>query len=148
MKKFVWSERRVAGGRRVGALPPLPDVAGRFQDAAVEPNDGAFLSRFSRDVAVLAYRTATGDDDLTSYCPTITSNTPGLDTAALIDGKLGGAVKVAGTRGQPAWVRFSFDRPRTLRALTYAGPLGRRTASGRTASAASAIGPPKECATR
>ena len=52
MKKLVWSETLVEGGRAfAGRLAPPPAVAGPFQDIP-----GGKASPFYRDVATLAYR--------------------------------------------------------------------------------------------
>jgi hypothetical protein len=64
MKKLVWSETVVEGGRRFdGALAPVPQVTGPFQDMGFGAGIGAMLGGKSRppptysgEVAVLAYR--------------------------------------------------------------------------------------------
>lgn len=51
MKKLVWSEATVEGGRPVGRLAPPPSVAGPFQDVAT---GSPARPRWYADVAVLS----------------------------------------------------------------------------------------------
>ncbi|RZF59217.1 glycoside hydrolase [Sphingomonas populi] len=134
MKKFVWSETRIVGGRRAGKLAPLPANAGPFQTVAKRDATGkleADRPGLARDVAVLAFRTPSSDMPLASLAPRITTNAPGVDTAKLVDGDVEGKVVLpAPAAGAPVWVRYDFANPATIRALTYVGPLGGRFADG------------------
>jgi len=134
MKKFVWSETRLVGGRRAGKLAPLPANAGPFQAVAKRDATGKLEAErptLARDVAVLAFRTPSGDVALASLAPRITTNAPGVDTAKLVDGDVEGRVVLPEpTSGAPVWVRYDFAKPATIRALTYVGPLGGRFADG------------------
>lgn len=134
MKKFVWSETRVQGGRPVGMLRDLPAVPGPFQDVARSDNLGreeVARTPFARDVSVIAYRRPDGDLPLSALAPKISASNPALDLSRLIDGEIKGRVLLpAPTADSPTWVRYDFDRPRTMRALTYAGPLTNRFAQG------------------
>ncbi|WP_256587873.1 glycosyl hydrolase, partial [Pseudomonas sp. FW306-2-11BA] len=58
MKKFTWSETRVAGGRRAGHLAAPPASAGPFQgiqkrDQMGKLSDG--VAGYYRDALVVAY---------------------------------------------------------------------------------------------
>jgi hypothetical protein len=134
MKKFVWSETRVAGGRRAGKIAALPSNAGPFQampkhDFTGKPQPGG--PTLGKDVAVLAFRAPAGDVTLQSLRPRISSNAPGLDTARLIDGDLETHFTLPEpTADAPNWVRYDFAAPATMRALTYVGPVGGRFAQG------------------
>ena len=134
MKKFVWSETRLTGGRRAGKLAPLPANAGPFQtiikhDPTGKPEEGGPV--LARDVAVLAFRTPSGDVPLASLAPHVTTNAAGVDTARLTDGDLGGKVVLpAPSPDAPVWVRYDFANPATIRALTYVGSVGGRFADG------------------
>jgi hypothetical protein len=135
MKKFVWSETRLTGGRRAGRLAPLPDTAGPFQAMRKRDFAGKALPGLSlaRDIAVLAFRAPDGDVPLAALAPTLSASAPGLPLGKLIDGRLDEpAVLPAPTDAAPTWVRYDFAVPQTMRALTYVGPLGGRFAEGPT----------------
>ena len=136
MKKVVWSEVRVSGGQMTITLTAPPAVPGPFQDIPLHHRRKAWTppeaeAPFYRDVAVLAFRTPPGDVDLNTLNPQVTYSDGTLDTAKLHDGDLTGAVALAVPQpGRPTWVRYAFDQPRTMHALTYAGPLAGRFTTG------------------
>ena len=133
MKKFVWSETRVAGGERAGRLAPLPNVVGPFQTLARFDGGRAAnrIEPIAHDIAVLAFRAPKGDVPLASLHPVITTSAPNADVGALIDGDLSRRVILPDPKpGAPTWVRYDFATPQTMRALTYVGPLGGRFAEG------------------
>jgi hypothetical protein len=118
MKKLVWSETLVVGGKHIGEPLPLPPtVPGPFQEVA---RDGAPKERFYRDVAVLAYRLPTDDAPLPDALVTSSGGT--LDPALLADPRLDhapGAVLPLSS-ASPQWVRFDYPRPQTIRSLILA----------------------------
>ncbi|MDI1297451.1 MAG: glycosyl hydrolase, partial [bacterium] len=92
MKKLVWSETRIAGGRRFDdRLPMPPAIAGPYQDigiATVQPGEAAGPALY-RDARVLAVPVASG----TQAAPDrIDANAPLNDTALLSDGRYGPSV--------------------------------------------------------
>jgi hypothetical protein len=131
MKKLVWNETRVSGGKGKIALPALPSTPGPFLDLPKRDQQGhleTLVKPYVRDVAVVAYRTPVGDIALK---PTLSSNQPDLALDALVDGVLDQGVTLRDPApGAPVWVRYDFAAPVTLRAFTYAGPLGGRFADG------------------
>jgi hypothetical protein len=134
MKKFVWSETRVQGGRRAGRITPLPSNAGPFQSLPKHDFTGKAQAegpRLARDVAVLAFRAPQGEVPLASLRPTITTSAAGVDAAKLADQDLAAAVTLPKPApGAPQWVRYDFAAPQTIRAFTYVGPVGARFAEG------------------
>uniref|UniRef100_UPI0035CBEB07 glycosyl hydrolase n=1 Tax=uncultured Sphingomonas sp. TaxID=158754 RepID=UPI0035CBEB07 len=112
MKKLVWSETDLVGGRRVTMkLAPPPNVTGPFRGlpfddplAAFEGKSGRTPPRFYADVAVLAYPITTG----AIATPTINGGIAPVGDIAL-------------ARGKP-------DAPAML-ALEYAGPVTIRSAN-------------------
>lgn len=128
MKKFVWSETRVSGGRQAGQIAPLPNAVGPFQNIK---RSGSKEQPLSRDVAVLAFRAPQGDGPLAALKPTITTSVADVDAKLLADGDPQTKVKIPNpVPGSAQWVRYDFAAPRTMRALTYMGPLGGRFAEG------------------
>jgi hypothetical protein len=135
MKKFVWSETQVEGGRPfAGALAKPPSQVGPFQnmtsagrgfgagaEAGVKPPEPYYA-----DAAVVAFRVP--DSYRPAAQPKLTSSGGSFDLAALTDGDLAKASLLpAAPVGEKAWIQFEFDPPQTVRGLTLitAGGAGR-----------------------
>src|SRR5262252_7113999 len=94
MKKYVWSEMRVEGGKPfTGTLAHPPSNTGAFQNLAVEDlgdmlGGSAKLPEYYADSAVIAYKVAETDVPLESFQPKITSSSGTIDPALLSDGDL------------------------------------------------------------
>lgn len=119
MKKLVWSETRVTGGRRFdGRLTLPPAVAGPYQDMA-GPTP---LAPFYRDVRVLALPET--DDRLR---PLAARSTGGAVRRALLsDGMFGTAIALPFAPGtREAWLVQDFGHGITARSVTLGLP-GRR----------------------
>lgn len=129
MKKFVWSETRVTGGKSFkGILPKPPSVTGAFQNlplrsafslsgTAEEPSP-----EFYADVAVVAFRLPENDVSLASLNPEVTSSGGKFTLDMLTDGDLSKSSLLPYTRpGENAWIMFEFDVPQTMQALTIVG---------------------------
>ena len=130
MKKFVWSETRVEGGKLFdGVLPKPPAKSGPFQnlprtgglagDAPVPPD-------FYSDAAVVAYRTPERDVPAAELNPKVTPSAGAIDAALLSDGDLVTPVSLpAAPTGQQAWIDYDFGKPQAIQAITLAmgGPV-------------------------
>ena len=153
MKKVVWSETPVEGGRPVEQpLRPLPDVAGPYQDARVgaERPVRAGLDRARRPRR--------------SRCPACCSRGRSTDRDRSTTGRAwstaGSARAVALPRDpdgpSTAWLEQVFDEPvtvgvgdrRTARAAAGSAPRRRRTPCSRPATTASATGGGRAAAAR
>lgn len=126
MKKYVWSETLIDGGRPfVGKLAPPPSTTGVFQNFQSSGFGGsANKPRYYADALVVAYRLPViGRPDLT---PTsIDSSSGPLDAALLRDGDLAKTVTVTGKDGaKAAWVTVNYAVPVTTRAISL-GMAGR-----------------------
>ncbi|HEU5136514.1 MAG TPA: glycosyl hydrolase [Steroidobacteraceae bacterium] len=134
MKKLVWSELRVSRGNRARIkLPPLPDQSGPFQTLSNVDYSGKVLpaTPFARDIAVIAFPAPAADVELAAIAPRVSASSGALELARLHDGLLVDTVTLpAPTAESPIWIRYDFDRPRTMRALTMVGPFGGRFAEG------------------
>lgn len=138
MKKFVWTETWVRGGRTVTVtLPQPPDVAGTFQDQAATSATPTPLPRLYSDARVFAYPV---DDSARSQAaiepkiygsgslatPTSKATTNGsegvaLDVAKLSDASVANPVYLPATSVKtPTWVRFEYDKPVTVNGLSIA----------------------------
>src|SRR5256884_8226636 len=96
MKKIVWSETRIEGGKTFsGVLPHPPTTAGPFQNvplfdflASISGGPQPAGPTFYADTAVIAYRAPERDAPVTALHPRITSRGGNLFPAVLNDGQL------------------------------------------------------------
>jgi hypothetical protein len=134
MKKYVWSETRLEGGRRFsGTLPKPPTVTGPYQNTGGR-HEGymegtkAAPPEFYADSAVVAYRVPESDRALAELRAKVTSSGGDFDLSALTDGDLAEATLLpAAPADQKAWIQFEFPNPQTVYGLTFVrGGEGRR----------------------
>lgn len=129
MRKLVWSETTIDGGRHIVApLAHPPVTSGPFQDY---PNLEYFGNAVSKkppvppsyaDVRVVGYR----EPDAVSALPVPIAATAGgqrLDASLLQDGRFTDAQAVPADAAGTAVVRLQFARPETVRAITI-GVMG------------------------
>jgi hypothetical protein len=126
MKKYVWSETPVEGGRPYTGTPAHPPVVtGPFQDFAdgdaSAAKHGRAAPEFYGDAAVVAYRRPPGDVAIGSLHPKVTASAGSLDAAMLDKGCPGTPQKLPiPAVGESAWVQYEFSEPRTMRSLAFA----------------------------
>jgi hypothetical protein len=129
MKKFVWSEVRIEGGKTFsGILPHPPSTTGSFQNL---PMRQAFsLSgtgepagpEYYADAAVVACRLPDNDLALSALKPKVTSSGGKFTLEALTDGDLATSFLLPYTRpGENAWIMFEFDKPENIEAFAMVG---------------------------
>jgi len=126
MKKVVWSQTVVTGGAPVEVtLPPLPDVAGPYQDLPRWGDDPA-ANRFSQDWTTIAV-----PDDAAQHAlvPDDITASAHLDRPELLtDGRHADAVTLPRDPDHPssAWLEQRFASPVTVSAVTVGlpGPTG------------------------
>lgn len=125
MKKYVWSEVVIEGGRPfLGKLPHPPGNTGAFQDIGVRdvlglPAGAKPIPQFYADSVVVAYRQPQTDVSLESFHPIITASGGSPDIAMLTDGDLSKATGIPNPpTGQKAWIQYAFAEPVTIRAVT------------------------------
>jgi hypothetical protein len=122
MKKLVWSDTTVTGGKPfTGSLPHPPTVTGPFQAL---PKSGIFeqitgdsdLPTYYEDVAVVAYRKPTPS---VNREPDVTTSASGVTAAALTDEDQSTPVSLPiPDDGSSTWVQFAFDQPTPVYAVT------------------------------
>jgi hypothetical protein len=117
MKKYVWSETVLDGGKPfTGKLAHPPSATGPLQNLPIA-NPAA--PQFYADSAVVAYRTAASDAPVATLNPQVTSNSGPIDAALLWDGDLAKFVTLnRDETGGTAWIQFAFPEPQSMRALT------------------------------
>ncbi|HEU4387827.1 MAG TPA: glycosyl hydrolase, partial [Blastocatellia bacterium] len=129
MKKFVWSETRVEGGRPfTGRLPKPPSTTGPFQNikgagplAALLGQEDQSRPEYYADSAVVAFRAPESDMPMGQLQPKITSSGGQFEIVALTDGDFATSAPLPkAPPGEKAWVQFEFANPQTIHAFTLA----------------------------
>ena len=126
MKKYVWSETPVEGGKPFsGKLPHPPSNTGAFQNLSIHdvigaPPGAAPIPEFYADSVVIAYRRAPIDVPIEALHAKITSSGGSLEAAILSDGDLDHAAKIPiPAVGAAAWIQYEFPSPQTIRSITF-----------------------------
>ena len=124
MKKYVWSETLVEGGKRfTGKLAHPPSSTGAFQNIGIREEFGrpaATPPQFYADAVVIAFRILSSEPREAVRKAKITSSGEGLDAEMLSDGDLEKATGVPiPALGSKSWIQFEYPSPHTIRAATY-----------------------------
>jgi len=126
MKKYVWSETTVEGGKPFQAkLAVPPSATGPFQDIPLVPDPVApgdkpprIPADFYRDSAVFAYRTPDVEFPADKAQPTITTSSGLIDASHLADGDYAKSVDLPSAPvGQRAWILYDYKRPVTIQSV-------------------------------
>ena len=119
MKKYVWSETSVEGGKPFkGVLAKPPSNTGPFQNLP-ETDRAPGAPHFYADAAVIAYRRAESDVPLETWHPKVTASGGAPDLGMLSDGDVQKTTKLPIPKaGENAWIQYEFAEPQTLRAIT------------------------------
>lgn len=121
MKKYVWSETQILGGRPFdGVLSAPPTTPGPFQGVRKERRGGGPVELKDEaygDSLVIAFPTPLAES--ATIKSTITSSAGPLDLTPITGSALTGAVSVPFVEGgKSAWVQVSYDQPTSLSAIT------------------------------
>ncbi len=127
MKKYVWSETRIEGGRPfTGSLPKPLSATGPYQNQAGGRGFGGGAQtqapppEFYADAAVVAYRAPESDRPMSDAQPKVSSSGGSFDLASLTDGDLSkSALLPAAPVGERSWIQYEFLQPQTIRGLTF-----------------------------
>jgi hypothetical protein len=129
MKKFVWSETRVEGGRPfTGSLPKPPTTTGPFQNikgagplAALLGQEDEARPEYYADSAVVAFRAPESDLPMALLRPKITASGGQFNVASLADDDFVTSTPLPkAPLGEKAWIQFEFATPQTIHAFTLA----------------------------
>jgi hypothetical protein len=127
MKKYVWSETSVVGGRPLPEAPAHPPTnTGPFQnfgdrEARAPGNAKPSAPQFYGDAAVVAFRRPAADVPIEALHPKVTASDSDFDPAQLgqADPRKPVELLIPGA-GENAWIQYEFTEPQTIRALTMA----------------------------
>jgi len=129
MKKYVWSETEVEGGKPfTGKLKHPPTVTGAFQnlgihDVLAAPEGSAPIPSFYADGPVIAYKRSAEDVPVESLHAKVTFSGGAPDIAKLSDGDLEGTTKLPIPKvGESAWIQWEFPESQTIRSITVVVP--------------------------
>lgn len=131
MKKLVWSETEIAGGKPFhGVLTPAPTATGPFGNLAQSDLMGQMGGGehpkppidFGADVAVVAFREPTDEMTMAQLKPVVTTSAgAAIDASILWDGDLNREVKFAAApAGEKSWMQFEFPAPQRIQGVTLA----------------------------
>ena len=127
MKKMVWTETRIEGGRFSGFLPEPSHASGNFQDVEMQAPHRADTSlvplpRFYKDSAVIAYRLPPADKTQAEMAPHITASSGQPNAAALSDGKLNEVALTLPLTGanRQRWIQFEYPASQEIQSVTLA----------------------------
>ena len=132
MKKYVWTETRVEGGKNISLNLPKPsDIAGKFQSSPYKTE--SFFSKyvgdkpvFYRDAMVIAFRLPQNDKSFADFTPKVSSSGGAFNFKNLTDGDLGNATMLPPMAvGEDMWVQYEFDSPQIFKAASIAGAITR-----------------------
>ncbi len=134
MKKYVWSEIVVEGGKPfTGKLASPPIVTGPFQTRSDQDPMGAMVGAgahppsvpdFYKDSVVIAYKQPS--DEAVVLTSKATSSSGEINAAALSDNDLMTSTSIkAPTTDNPAWIQLTYSKPETIQSFTFAvgGPV-------------------------
>lgn len=115
MKKLVWSETVVKGGRHFrGELQEPPQIAGFYQTLPQYKNDPHRYDYY-KDVAVVAVKMLPEDLSMEEMGAKF-STSDGAPAECLADGMMGNTLVTEPGPDGFAWVQIAFDKPRTIKA--------------------------------
>ena len=124
MKKLTWREMVVEGGKQIDMkIPDAYETTGFFQncppvDNATNFADAAVEDKFYEDIAVMAVRLGADDRALNAK---LTSSGGHLTIEQLTDGDLSSSAFLPRNDALGyIWVKYEFDVPTTVKALTIA----------------------------
>lgn len=136
MKKYVWSEIIVKGGRHFdGKLPHPPANTGAFQDESIHDALGSrggpsHIPSYYHDSVVVAYRLPATDVSLASLHPTMSSSGGNPDYAMLTDGNLANTTSIPiPAVGKTSWIEYAFPHPVTVRSISLVTQAPNRIAA-------------------
>jgi hypothetical protein len=128
MKKLVWSETHLYGGRRFsGQLRQPPDVVGPFQNIPVDRSEAGFggpppsepVPSLYRDVAVVAYRLPDREQAMADARPIVTSSVGAIDASVLWDGDYSRFISLPTSSPEhPSWIQVDFGHPWTVQSVS------------------------------
>lgn len=129
MKKYVYSETIIEGGKSVKTLlQSPPNVTGKFQNDEIQDAGltGGFIGKkpnFYKDVAVIAYKLPISEKSMQELNPKVTTsagtqvNLETLTSSAKTEKIDLPAMAI----GEDMWIQYEFENPQTFKAFSVSG---------------------------
>jgi len=133
MKKYVWSEIRVEGGKLFsGKLPHPPTTTGSFQNVGMArrgfgpgSEEEQAGPEFYADAAVVAFKIPGNDYSIDELAPVVTSSGGQFSLEELTDGDLVKSTLLPSAPvGEKAWIQFEFAEPQAIQSLSIVASSG------------------------
>src|SRR5687768_13700 len=128
MKKYVWTETRVAGGQAFnGKLPQPPSTTGKFQNVAFPTTTTlgeapGELPAYYADAAVVAFRVPASEIIFTELNPTVSSSGGTFNLKDLTDANLNTTSFLPPAAvGEDMWIQYEFETPQLFKAFSIVG---------------------------
>ncbi len=129
MKKYVWSELVIEGGKTFrGKLPEPPHITSTFQNVA--PTTGFSMDttekkespEFYADAVIVAYKMPENEVSLIDLKPTVSSSGGDFNLEILTDKDLSNGILLPpATPGEKTWIQYTFDNPISFKAYSVVG---------------------------
>ena len=131
MKKIVWREMMVKGGRKIKTSLPDPyTITGKFQNYGMKKgpsvvDSGEVIGESYSDIAVIAVRLPDDYRTLSELGATVSSSGGSFTLEQLTNGDLSDTGRLpAGEEGY-SWIQYSFPKPQTIRSLAVINDIVR-----------------------
>lgn len=119
MKKLVWSEVQLTGGK--GATTPLPKPPA-YEGAGPNLSGNATSpTAFYQDFAVVAFPTPTNELRSEPIPVKVSSSSGPIDVKLLMDNNTATTIKTVPSASGTAWLQLEYEQPITATAITLAG---------------------------
>ena len=131
MKKIVWREITVEGGRKIRTELPDPYTnTGKFQNYGMKKgpsvvDSGQVIGESYADIAVIAVRLPDDYRTLEELGATITSSGGSFTLEQLTNGDLSDSSKLPAGKEGYSWIQYSFPEPQTIRSLAVINDIVR-----------------------
>ena len=131
MKKIVWREITVEGGRKIRTELPDPYTnTGKFQNYGMKKgpsvvDSGQVIGKSYSDIAVIAVRLPDDYRTLEELGATITSSGGSFTLEQLTNGDLSDSSKLPAGKEGYSWIQYSFPEPQTIRSLAVINDIVR-----------------------
>lgn len=124
MKKVVWREMEIVGGRKVNVELPEPyTIAGKFQNYGMKTSASTVDSepvanRDYDEIGVVAVRLPDSYKTLKELGAKITSSGGDFTLEQLTNGDIADNVRLPAGKDGYAWIQYEFPQPQTIRSLS------------------------------
>jgi len=131
MKKLVWSETNITGGKNfTGKLAQPPATIGAIRNLSAPGSTPGYY----KDFAVIAFPAVIVEAEQQENLPSLNSSNGSINNEALLDDDLNTSVTLrTGDKPGTAWINITYPKPITAKALSIAGrrgiPFGKLMAS-------------------